>query len=302
MEAYNRLNDYYKKLFGERTLKICINGHFTCPNRDGTKGREGCIFCYNGGSLINGDSPKKISEQIEDFLLSYKGERANKFIAYFQEYTNTYGSIEELKKKYDEALNASPNFVGLDIDTRPDCINESVCELISSYNDKYHVFVELGLQTSNENTHRLLNQNITNDDVRNACALLKKYNIETIVHLMIGLPNETHDDIVKTVEFINELNVEGIKIHSTYILKDTKLALLYEKGEYIPLSKDDYIDEVIYILTYLRKDMIIHRITGDAPSSLLIGPSWANNKKVVMNEINRIMSYSNLYQGKYYRK
>lgn len=302
MEAYNKLNNYYKKIFGERTLKVCINGHFTCPNRDGSKGKEGCAFCYNGGSLISGNNPKSIKNQIEDFLSSYKRKRANKFIAYFQEYTNTYGTIDELKRKYDEALNSSSSFVGLDIDTRADCINEEVCKLLSSYSDKYHVFVELGLQTANEETHVLMNQNITNNDVINACTLLKKYNIETIIHLMVGLPNETHKDIVNTVDFINKLDVEGIKIHSTYVLKGTRLALLYERGEYVPLSKDDYIDEVIYILTHLNPNMIIHRITGDAPTSLLIAPSWANNKKTVMNEINKIMSNSSLYQGKHNKR
>lgn len=302
MNGYNRLNEYLDSLFGGRTLKICIDGGFTCPNRDGTKGNKGCIFCLNGGSLIKENSKESISKQVENYISSYKGDRADKYIAYFQEYTNTYGDINTLKKKYDEALNASSNFVALDIDTRADCINDEVCKLLSSYNDKYHVFVELGLQTASEKSHVLINQNITNDEVINACNLLNKYRIETIIHLMIGLPNETHEDIVNTVKFVNSLNIKGIKIHSTYVLKGTELGNMYLKGEYHPLSKDDYIDEVLYILTHLRNDIIIHRLTGDAPKETLLAPEWASKKKIIMNEINNIMSSSALYQGKYYKQ
>lgn len=302
MPNYKQLNSYLKKLFNQRTLKICINGGFTCPNRDGTKGKEGCIFCLKGGSLVNGNSTSSIKEQVTSFISSYKGDRANAFIAYFQEYTNTYAPISELKKKYDEALNASDKFVALDIDTRPDCINEEVAKLLHSYQDKYHVFAELGLQTSNEATHKRINQNITNDDVVNAVNLLKKYNIEVIVHLMVGLPGETHEDIVNTVNFVNGLNIDGIKIHSTYVLKGTRLAEMYEKCEYKTISIDDYISEVVYILTHISPDIVIHRITGDASEEELLAPSFAKNKKIIMNEINNIFSNCEVYQGKYYNK
>ena len=301
MNGYNRLNTHLKNLFNKRTLKICINGGFTCPNRDGTKGINGCAFCINGGSLVKGNSLLSIREQINQFISSYKGERADAYIAYFQEYTNTYAPIEILKEKYDEALNSSDKFVALDIDTRPDCINEEVVELLHSYQDKYHVFVELGLQTSNEETHKRINQNITNDDVVKAVGLLKKYNIETVIHLMVGLPGETHQDIVNTINFINKLDVEGIKIHSTYVLKGTQLEKMFLSNEYLPLSIDAYISEVVYILTHVSPKVVIHRITGDAPEDLLLVPSFAKNKKLIMNEINNLFENGNIYQGKYYK-
>ena len=301
MNGYNRLNDHLKKLFNQRTLKICINGGFTCPNRDGTKGTKGCAFCLKGGSLINGNKAISITDQINSFLSSYKGERADAYIAYFQEYTNTYAPIKILKQKYDEALNASEKFVALDIDTRPDCINEEVVELLHSYQDRYHVFVELGLQTSNEETHKKINQNITNDEVLNAVKLLKKYNIETVIHIMVGLPGENHQDIVNTVEFINNLGIDGIKIHSTYVIKGTELEQMYLNNNYAPLSIDDYISEVIYILTHISPDVVVHRITGDAPEDSLLAPSFAKNKKLVMNEINNLFQNGNIYQGKYYK-
>lgn len=301
MTGYNHLNKYLKDLFGVRTLKICINGGFTCPNRDGTKGTNGCAFCSNGGSLVNGNSLLTIKEQVNQFLSSYKGERADAYIAYFQEYTNTYAPIDVLKQKYDEALNSSDKFVALDIDTRPDCINEEVVELLHSYQDKYHVFVELGLQTSNEETHKRINQNISNNDFINAVKLLKKYNIEIVVHIMVGLPGESHQDIVNTINFVNDLDINGIKIHSTYVLKGTQLEKMYLSNEYIPLTVDDYISEVIYVLSHISPKVVIHRITGDAPEDSLLAPSFAKNKKLVMNEINNLFQNGNIYQGKYYK-
>lgn len=302
MNGYNRLNEHLKNLFNKRTLKICINGGFSCPNRDGTKGKEGCVFCLKGGSLINRNNALPIKDQINNFISSYKGERADAYIAYFQEYTNTYAPIEELKRKYDEALDTSDKFVALDIDTRPDCINREVVELLHSYQDRYHIFVELGLQTSNEETHKRINQNITNADVIEAVRLLKQYNIETIIHLMVGLPGETHEDIANTINFVNNLDIDGIKIHSTYVLKGTRLEKMYLDNQYIPLSVDDYISEVVYILTHISPKVVIHRITGDAPEDLLLAPSFAKNKKLVMNEINNLFSKGNLCQGKYYKK
>lgn len=301
MSSYNRLNEYLKNLFGTRTLKICINGGFTCPNRDGTKGTSGCIFCLSGGTLIRENEIEPISKQVDNFLSSYKGLRSEAYIAYFQEYTNTYAPIDELKRKYDEALNSSDKFVALDVDTRADCINEEICQLLASYQDKYHVFVEIGMQTASDTTHALINQNITNDDIVNAVKLLKKYDLETIVHLMVDLPGENHKNVVESLKLINELDVDGIKIHNTYVLEGTKLGEMYKNHEYIPFSQDDYIDEVVYILTHLNPKIVIHRLVGDAPEDKLLGPSWAKNKKQIMNEINKIMDGGNLSQGMYYK-
>lgn len=300
METYNKLNAYFKKKFGERTLKICVDGGFTCPNRDGTKGVGGCIFCNEKGSATNLKSSLDITNQVNHFL-EYKKERANKFIVYFQNFTNTYDTIENLKAKYDAAL-IDERIVGLDIDTRADCINEEVCKLLASYKDKCHVFVELGLQTSNEKTHKNVNQHITNDDFKTALELLNKYEIEVIVHVMIGLPNETHEDIVKTIEFLNECNYQGIKIHSTYIIKNTTLEVIYNKGLYEPLSFDTYLDELTYILTHISPRVIVHRITGDPSKDELIAPEWTLHKKKVLNGIENRFTTRKLFQGMYYKK
>lgn len=300
MKIYNRLNEFLKDKFSERTLKICIDGGFTCPNRDGKKGVGGCIFCSELGS---GDHLKRlpIKDQVENYFKSYRSTRANKFIAYFQNFTSTYAEINTLKRRYDEAL-IDERIVALDIDTRPDCISKEVCELLASYKEKYYVYVELGLQSSNELTHSFINQNIVNEEFINALNLLNEYQIDVVVHVMVGLPNENHEDIVNTVKFINQFNIQGIKIHSTYVVKDTLLEKLYLEGKYVPLELDEYISEVIYILTHINKDIIIHRISGDAPKDKLVAPEWNLHKKWVLNKVNNIMTTNNLYQGMYFNE
>ena len=298
MERYNHLNTYLKEKFGERTLKICIDAGFTCPNRDGTKGVGGCIFCGERGS---GEHLKTIdiASQVKNHLASYRGMRANKFIVYFQNFTNTYDSIENLKKKYDSAL-IDERIVGIQIATRPDCINEEIARLLFSYTDKYSVCVELGLQTSNENTGKVINRCYTNEDFINAVTILRKYNIEIITHIMVGLPGETHKDIVNSVNFVNNLDIQGLKIHSTYVTNDTKLNDMYENNQYSPITLEYYLDELCYIITHLRKDIILHRISGDAPKGMLVAPSWNSHKKLVLNGIDKILREKDLYQGMYY--
>ena len=298
MERYNHLNTYLKEKFGERTLKICIDAGFTCPNRDGTKGVGGCIFCGERGS---GEHLKTIdiASQVENHLASYRGMRANKFIVYFQNFTNTYDSIENLKKKYDSAL-IDERIVGIQIATRPDCINEEIARLLFSYTDKYSVCVELGLQTSNENTGKVINRCYTNEDFINAVTILRKYNIEIVTHIMVGLPGETHKDIVNSVNFVNNLDIQGLKIHSTYVTNDTKLNAMYENNQYSPITLEYYLDELCYIITHLRKDIVLHRISGDAPKDMLVAPSWNSHKKLVLNGIDKILRDKDLYQGMYY--
>ena len=281
MERYNHLNTYLKEKFGERTLKICIDAGFTCPNRDGTKSVGGCIFCGERGS---GEHLKNIdiAEQVKKHLESYRGERANKFIVYFQNFTNTYDTIENLKKKYDSAL-VDDRIVGIQIATRPDCVNEDVAKLLSSYSNKYYVCVELGLQTVNETTGKLINRCYTNEDFVKAVDVLRKYNIDIVTHIMVGLPGESHEDIVLDVNFINKLDIQGLKIHSTYVINDTKLNKMYEEGIYSPISLEYYLDELCYIITHIRKDIILHRISGDAPKDMLVAPSWNSHKKLVLN-------------------
>ena len=301
---YNHLNKFLKDKFGERVLKICIDGGFSCPNRDGKVGKGGCIFCSERGSgdhLKNLDAQnstifESISNQVKLHLNSYRGQRANKFIAYFQNYTNTYDSIQNLKAKYDSAL-ISPKIVGLAVATRPDCINEEIASLLGEYTEKYFVIVELGLQTANDETGKILNRGYTKKEFENAVNLLKKFNIHIVCHIMIGLPNETQDDLAKTIDFINHQKIDGVKIHSTYVVKNTKLAEMFYAGKYQCLTLDEYIDKAIFAISHLKKDLIIHRVSGDAPKDLLVAPDWNAHKKWIINGLEKKLNENNIFQG-----
>ena len=304
-ERYKHLNKYLKEKFGERTLKICIDGGFTCPNRDGTISTSGCIFCSEKGSgeLIssaNGDtSIDRIRNQVINYFNSYRSDRANKFIAYFQNFTNTYDSLENLKAKYDAALIDS-RIVGLEVATRPDCINEDIVKLLKSYADKYYVCVELGLQTANDNTGRIINRCYSSSQFTAAVNLLNKAGIDVVTHIMVGLPGENFDDVKNTVDFINVHNIQGIKIHSTYVVKNTVLADMYFSGEYVPISLEYYLDALTYIVTHISPEVVIHRISGDSPKDLLVAPEWNLHKKWVLNGFDKILREQNLWQGKYF--
>lgn len=299
LDRYKKLNKWLKEKFGERTLKICIDGGFTCPNRDGTVGTGGCIFCSEKGSGDHINYVQNISKQVENYFKSYKSQRANKFIAYFQNFTNTYDSVENLKKKYDSAL-IDDRIVGLAIATRPDCIDEDIVKLLKSYTDKYYVWVELGLQTSNDETGKIINRGYSSKQFTRAIEILNKYGIDVVTHIMIGLPNETHEDIKNTVDFINKHNLMGLKIHSTYVVKNTVLNSMYENGNYIPMTFDDYMQELVFVLTHISPDLVIHRISGDAPKDLLVAPQWNVHKKWFLNGLDRIFKEQDLWQGKYY--
>ena len=298
-ERYKHLNKYLKEKFGERTLKICVDGHFTCPNRDGTLSKKGCIFCSETGSgeLIK-NAETDITTQVKKYFESYRSKRANKFIVYFQNFTNTYDKIENLRKKYDAAL-IDDRIVGLEIATRPDCINEEIVKLINEYKNKYYVCVELGLQTSNNKIGNLINRCYDSMQFSNAVNLLRKYNIDVVAHIMVGLPEETREDVQNTVDFINKHDVQGVKIHSTYVVKNTKLAEMYKAGKYSPISLEYYLEMLDYIITHLRKDIVIHRISGDAPKNLLIAPEWNLHKKWVINGIEKVLKDKDEWQGKY---
>lgn len=296
---YNKLNRFLKNKFGEKVLKICIDGGFTCPNRDGKKSTYGCIFCSEKGSGEHIKKCDSISEQVRNYFKSYKAERANKFIAYFQNHTNTYDSIENLKEKYDSAL-IDKRIVALAVATRPDCITEDIAKLLSSYSKKYYVWVELGLQTSNEETGKFINRCYINSDFTNAISILNKYNIDIVSHIMVGLPNETFEDIKNTVEFINKHNIQGLKIHSTYVVEHTQLYQLYKEENYSPISLEYYLECLCYIITHISPEVVIHRISGDAPKDILVAPNWNSHKKWIMNGFNKKMIDEDLWQGKYY--
>lgn len=311
IKRINYINDYWKEKFGERTLKISIDGGFTCPNRDGTKSTHGCIFCSERGSGEHLSINSSIRQQIINYFKGYRVKRANSFILYFQNFSNTYDTITNLKMKYNTALetaeemvenqNSSKKIVGISIATRPDCINEHVCKLLSVYTERYYVMVELGLQTSNNFTGELINRCYSSEDFTKAVSLLNHYNIDVVAHIMIGLPNETHEDIINTTRFLNSHTLHGIKIHSTYVLKNTILASMYEQKKYFPISLSEYLEEVTYILTHISPNVVIHRISGDAPKEMLLAPEWNVHKKLVMNGIFNQFEKQNLYQGMYYK-
>ena len=314
MRKINYINEYLKELFGERTLKICVDGAFTCPNRDKSKGLNGCIFCSERGSGEHLNNLLSINDQVKAAFNSIKIQRANSFIIYFQNYSNTYDSVEVLKKKYDEAINAfidnskeypDKKLVGLQIATRPDCIDEKIAKLLSDYSTKMYVAVELGLQTANDDNN-FLNRCYSNSDFENAVKTLNKYNIPVIAHIIVGLPTksgtESHEDIINTVNFINKQNIHGLKIHSCYIVKNTILEKLYMENKYIPITLEYYLEELSYILTHISPNLVIHRISGDAPKDILVAPSWNTHKKLVLNGIYKLFKVENLWQGKFYEK
>lgn len=300
-ERYNKLNQYLKNKFGERTLKICIDGGFTCPNRDGKLSQGGCIFCSQKGSGDHICSAENITKQVENYFASYKAKRAGKFIAYFQNFTNTYDTLENLKLKYDAALIDS-RIVALAIATRPDCLDEIIAKLLRNYTKKHSVWVELGLQTSNDETGKIINRGYTSKQFSTAVKILNEHNIDVVAHIMVGLPNEDFEDIKQTVEFINQHNIQGLKIHSTYVVENTVLARMYKNGEYKAISLETYLNNLAYILTHISHDIVIHRISGDAPKDLLIAPEWNSHKKWILNGLDKLMKEQDLWQGKSYKK
>lgn len=296
---YRRLNEFLKEKFGERTLKICIDGGFTCPNRDGKISTKGCIFCSKRGSGEHLSAIDSISKQVQEYFSSYRAERANKFIAYFQNFSNTYDTIENLKAKYDAAL-MDDRIVALAVATRPDCIDEEVAKLLKSYSDRFYVWVELGLQTSNDKTAKLINRGYTSDIFTRAVKILNKYNIDVVTHIMVGLPYEDKQDLKNTVHFLNQHDLQGLKIHCTYVVENTVLSDLYKKGEYEPISLDYYLESLVYVLTHISPDVVIHKVSGDAPKDLLVAPSWNVHKKWILNGLDRMLRERDLYQGMFF--
>lgn len=300
-QRYQHLNKYLKNKFGERTLKICIDAGFTCPNRDGSVGQNGCIFCSERGSGDHIKADKNITKQVQDYFKSYKSKRANRFIAYFQNYSNTYDTVENLKKKYDAALIDS-RIVGLSIATRPDCIDKSIVTLLKSYQKTYAVSVELGLQTANEAIGDFIHRGYTNQQFTEAVSLLNKAHIDVVAHIMVGLPGETKQDLENVVSFLNQHCIQGLKIHSTYVIKNTYLANLYESGNYQPITLESYLQSLGYIITHISPDIVIHRISGDAPKDILLAPDWNSHKKWILNGFDKLLKEQDLWQGKFYKK
>lgn len=296
-KRYYSLNYFLRQKFGEKVFKIPLDAGFTCPNRDGTISKGGCIFCSERGS---GDFAGKGKDLVRQFYevkeIMNRKWKEGKYIVYFQAYTNTYAPVEELKIKYESIINL-PDVVGIAIATRPDCLPEDVLNLLNEINKKTYLWVELGLQTINENTAALINRGYSLGTYINAVRELKKRGIDVVTHVILGLPYETREDMMRTVEFIANTETQGIKLHLLHLMKGTGLVELYEKGEFDFLNFDEYIDLIVDSIERLPDSMVIHRITGDSPRHLLIGPMWSLKKWEVLNAIDKRFIDRNTWQG-----
>lgn len=288
MEYYS-FNQYLKDTFGCKVYKISINAGFTCPNRDGTLGTRGCIFCSKGGSGDFAESSTlSVTEQIESGKQRVsKKIKSGKYIAYFQAFTNTYAPVDVLAEKYCEAIN-HPDIVGISIATRPDCLGEEVLMLLSEINKIKPVFVELGLQTIHEKTAEYIRRGYPLSVYDNAIKALKKAGINTVVHLIIGLPNESREEMLESVEYACKSGADGIKLQLLHILKGTDLADDYLSGKFETLSMEEYLSIIKDCVEIIPKNVVIHRLTGDGPKKDLIAPLWSADKKSVLNALNKL--------------
>lgn len=288
-ERYTSLNDYLKERFGEKVYKLALSGGMTCPNRDGKIDTRGCIFCSAGGSGDFAEScALSVTEQIERAKLRVSRKiKTGKYIAYFQAYTNTYAPVAYLRKIFTEAIR-NPCIVALSIATRPDCLPDDVLELLSELNKIKPVWVELGLQTIHERTAQYIRRGYTLDVYDNAVKRLKNEQIDVITHVILGLPMETNEDMYRTVQYVCNGGVSGIKLQLLHVLKGTDLARDYEKGLFNVLTMQEYLNILDNCIDIIPKSVVIHRLTGDGAKKDLIAPLWSADKKRVINEINKL--------------
>lgn len=298
-KPYHSLDYMLRERFGEKVYKVTLNGGMSCPNRDGKLGTRGCIFCSAGGSGdFAADSSLSITEQIDRQISILSAKRPiHKYIAYFQAFTNTYAPVEYLEKIFTEAL-SHPGIVALSIGTRPDCLGKDVVTLLSRLNRQKPVWVELGLQTIHEKTAAYIRRGYPLSCFEDAVKRLRSEDIEVIVHTILGLPGESTQDILNTMEYLNHQDIQGIKLQLLHVLRGTDLASDYEKSLFCTYERDEYISLVISCLEHLRPDMVIHRITGDGPKDLLISPLWASRKREVLNLLHHQMKENHNYQGR----
>lgn len=287
MEYYS-LNQYLRDTFGGKVYKIAIDGGFTCPNRDGTLDNRGCIFCSGAGSGDFAENRKdSVTEQIEKGKERLSGKIKNgKYIAYFQAFTNTYGPVDELKRKYEEAIR-HPDIVAVSIATRPDCLEDDVLDLIEDLNHIKPVWVELGLQTIHEKTAAYIRRGYRLSVFDEAVLRLRRRGITTIVHVILGLPGETRADMLETVSYVGKSGVSGIKLQLLHVLRGTDLEKDYESGRFEVMSMEDYVNLVADCIAALPRNMVIHRMTGDGDKKTLIAPLWSGDKKRVLNALNK---------------
>lgn len=299
-KRYHSLNYFLRQKFGCKVFKISLDAGFSCPNRDGTISKGGCIFCSERGSGdFAGNRCLSIDNQFTHIKeMMSKKWKEGKYIAYFQAYTNTYAPVEILRKKYEEALKEE-GVVALAIATRPDCLGEDVLDLLEEINKKVYTWVELGLQTSNEITGKKINRGYNLEVFENAVKDLRRRNIDVVTHVIFGLPGETKETMLDTVKYVSNQDIQGIKFHLLHLMKNTPLVELYDKGELEFINQDEYIDIICSAIAMTPPNVVIHRLTGDAPRDLLIGPKWSLNKWEILNNIELVLKERDIYQGIY---
>lgn len=291
---YNNLSGYFREKYSRRVRKICIDGGFSCPNRDGTCGVGGCIYCGERGAGEHIDPRIGITHQVERELA--RGKSDDIFLAYFQNFSNTYADVETLRRRYDAAL-IDPRIRLMSIGTRPDCITEEIAALIASYKDRVEVWVELGLQTACDRTAEIINRGYPRATFDRAMEILTRYDIPVVVHLIVGLPGEDLGHVKETCSYLARHKIFGIKIHSIYVMEGTELARMYRDGEYQPPTLAEYAEGAAYIISHIHPSVILHRITGDCPEDLLIAPEWNRDKDAVINAIVKKLEDGGLRQG-----
>ena len=297
-KRYHTLDYFYKTKFNTKVFKVSLNAGFSCPNIDGTVGYGGCIYCSKSGSgEFAGDVKDSIEKQFKTIkeMMHHKW-KDGKYIAYFQARTNTYAPVEKLKEIYEPVLKFD-NVIGINIATRPDSITDECLDYLEDLSHRTYLTIELGLQTTNEKTSKLINRCHSLECFESMVNKLREKNINVVVHIINGLPYETKEDMINTVKYLNELDIQGIKIHMLSIIKDTSLEKLYKSKPFHVLTKEEYIDIVINQLELLRPEIVIHRITGDPDPKELIEPKWLIKKFGVLNDIDKEMSKRDTYQG-----
>lgn len=300
MERYLSFPTWCKNTFGHNLYKVSLDGGFTCPNRDGSKGKRGCIFCSEGGS---GDFAYPYNGQPLNFdeipYINHSEKAKGHYIGYFQAYTNTYGTKERLYQLYDACL-SEEQIEGISIGTRADCINDDVIEVLESLKKKYpnkFIWIELGLQTKHEKTALWMRRGYPLSVFTNTVKRLQAIDIPIIVHVILGLYNETNEDVVETIHYLNDLKIDGIKLQLLHVLEHTDLATFYRKMNMKTLTYDEYIQLIVECIAHLDPNIVIHRLTGDGPKELLIAPTWSLNKRKVINEINHELKQQDISQG-----
>lgn len=302
-KRYHSLDHELKKTFGEKVYRLSLNGGMTCPNRDGSLDSRGCIFCSAGGSGDFASAPAlSITEQIEDAKKRIRMKSdCHKYIAYFQAYTNTYAPVTYLRSIFTEAI-SHPDVVALSIATRCDCLPSDVLDLLEELNHRKPVWVELGLQTIHESSLQKIRSGFTLSQYEHAVYALHERKIDIITHLILGLPGETREMMLSSLDFVSRLPIQGVKLQLLHVLRGTDLGLQYEKEPFPLFSLEEYCDFIVDCMELLPPELVIHRLTGDGPRAILLAPLWSTDKKRVLNTIQRRLKERDTWQGKKFKK